>query len=406
MIRFLLHNPLYVRYWFGRWFSDFGDWVRNMSLIFLVMDLSHGSSKAIAMNMFCEFLPMFFAPLLGVFVDRWDRKRTFMWATALRGLILIWIAWSVYQRALSGIYLGAFLGSVATVFAQSSESGLVMQMVAKENRKTAASLKQIVSSSMTLLGPPLGAGIFSLVGGTWSLTVSLVLFILAAGLIGSLPLEPFRRNDVENNLASLFSDVKVGWRYSKGHPLIPSMLTVGFALGVSGGILNVLEVFIITQFLGLPQTMLATMLSIQGLGMLISVPIANRWKIKMETLLPVSVLIIGLGLAIMVVYPNFWVVVMGYLIFSFGNIAENIAMGTLLQTEVDSEFQGRVVSLLQTISMGTMGLLMLLTGWVHVFVSVQILVLMAGAIALLSGSWVIFYRRFKGLRKTDTANTM
>lgn len=407
MIRFLLENPTYARYWIGRWFSDLGDWVRNMTLIFLVMNLSHGSSKAIAINMFCEFVPMFLAPLLGVFVDRWDRKRTFMWATALRGLILVGIAWSLLYHVLYGIYLGSLIGSIATVFSQSAESGLVMQMVAKDNRKMAASLKQIISSSMTLLGPPLGAGVFSLVGGRFALLISLCLFALAAGFIASLPVDRFVRSDIDNNFTSIASDFRSGWQYSRSHPLVPSILTVGFALGVSGGILNVLEVFIVTQFLHLPQNMLATILSIQGFGMLVSVPIANRWKIKMESLLPVSVLIIGAGLGIMAAYPNFWVVIAGYLVFSFGNIAENIAMGTLLQTQVESVFQGRVISLLQTVSMGTMGFFMLITGWIHVYVSVQVLVFTAGLVALLSGIWVLLKGRVsKEVRKTDQVKTV
>lgn len=403
MIRFLIRNRTYARYWFGRWFSDLGDWVRNMTLIFLVMNLSHGSSRAIAVNMFCEFIPMFLAPVLGVFVDRWDRKRTFMWATAVRGVILVGIAWSLHYHSLYGIYFGAFVGSIATVFTQTSESGLVMQMVPKDSLKTAASLKQLISSSMTLMGPPLGAGIFALIGGKGALIVAFLLFTLAAALIASLPLARFRREDVEENFASIISDLNLGWRYAKQHPLVPSILTVGFALGVSGGILNVLEVFIVTQFLGLHQTLLATMLAIQGLGMLLSVPIVNKWRIRMDFLLPVSVLIIGAGLGLMVSYPNFWVTVAGYLVFSFGNIAESTAMGTLLQTEVESEFQGRVISLLQTVSMGTMGLLMLITGWVHIYVSVQDLVLAAAAIALFSGAWVVLQRKGKSIKKIDSA---
>lgn len=403
MIRFLIRNRTYARYWFGRWFSDLGDWVRNMTLIFLVMNLSHGSSRAIAVNMFCEFIPMFLAPVLGVFVDRWDRKRTFMWATTVRGVILVGIAWSLHYHSLYGIYFGALVGSIATVFTQTSESGLVMQMVPKDSLKTAASLKQLISSSMTLMGPPLGAGIFALIGGKGALIVAFLLFTLAAALIASLPLARFRREDVEENFASIISDLNLGWRYAKQHPLVPSILTVGFALGVSGGILNVLEVFIVTQFLGLHQTLLATMLAIQGLGMLLSVPIVNKWRIRMDFLLPVSVLIIGAGLGLMVSYPNFWVTVAGYLVFSFGNIAESTAMGTLLQTEVESEFQGRVISLLQTVSMGTMGLLMLITGWVHIYVSVQDLVLAAAAIALFSGAWVVLQRKGKSIKKIDSA---
>ncbi|MGZ4163205.1 MAG: MFS transporter, partial [Tumebacillaceae bacterium] len=117
MIAFLRSNPRYVRYWASTCASELGDWIRNMTLMFLVRDLSKDSAVAVSYNNFFEFAPIFLlGPYVGVFVDRWDRKRTMLTASLLRAVMIAVLMGAVAMQSMWMIFLVAAISSTFTVF--------------------------------------------------------------------------------------------------------------------------------------------------------------------------------------------------------------------------------------------------------------------------------------------------
>src|SRR5215217_8568029 len=85
----LLRRRNFALLWFAGAVSMLGDWVLLIALPFYVYDLT-GSALATGATFMASTLPrVFLSSVAGVFVDRWDRKRTLIVADVARGFLLL-----------------------------------------------------------------------------------------------------------------------------------------------------------------------------------------------------------------------------------------------------------------------------------------------------------------------------
>jgi MFS family permease len=76
--------------WGGQIVSNFGDAVTQLTLVLYINRLTEGNTQAIAWLLIALALPMASLGLVaGVFVDRWDRKRTMIVSDLLRGVLTL-----------------------------------------------------------------------------------------------------------------------------------------------------------------------------------------------------------------------------------------------------------------------------------------------------------------------------
>jgi Na+/melibiose symporter-like transporter len=172
-----------------------GDWMLNIGLAYYVYVLT-GTTLASAMVLLAAFLPqLLFGSVAGVFVDRWDRKRTMasanlLLAVGLLPLLLVhgadrvWIIYSVL----------AWEGTVELFFAP-AEQAMLPRLVGDEHLVTANALNGQNRDLSRLLGSALG-GIVVTAGGitalalvdaaTFLMSASLIAAIRASGAVGSM----------------------------------------------------------------------------------------------------------------------------------------------------------------------------------------------------------------------------
>jgi DHA3 family macrolide efflux protein-like MFS transporter len=395
MILLLKSNSKFLFYWLANGISQLSDWLRNMTLIFVVLEISNHSAKAVSFNMFMEFLPILAAPFIGVHIDRWNRKKVFQLGTIMRALVTVVVASTMGYHWLWAIFIGGFLASLCSVFISSATSGFLHEIVQPEDQKVAVSLNQLIGSIMMLLGPAVGTLIYTICGAMLTMVFSGVLLLISAIFVACIKTLKKQQN-VGSDLQGkgFLEELKYGMSYSWSNSSMRPLFVAMVFIGIGAGILNALEIFIVTEFLNLPEGMLATILTFQAIGMIVSVPLISRIRIPLDKLFPIAMIITGAGMAIMVVYPSMITTVVGFLIFSFGNITINITQGTILQTRVSDEFQGRVSSLLNMLLMGSMGLAMLLAGGMHEVFRTQYIILAAASPAIIVGLciWVLLMR--------------
>jgi len=350
-----------------------------------VLWMSDNSPSAVGISSFCEYAPLVFSPLIGVFVDRWDRKQTFVSATVFRVVILITVALSLVTHQVWLVYIGAFIGAIGTAFGNSATGGIMMQLVSATDRKTAVTTYTLVGSIGMMIGPALGTLLYQQIGPAITLLLIAALYLIASLLVFSIKLEKFIRPDIEKSIASVVKDMKSGLLYLWNHPFMRPILFTAGIIGMCGGLVNVLEVFLVTDFLHLDKNILSVLLAVQGAGSILCIPLVQKMKMPMEKMFPVSITMMGVCLLIMIVYPNLYVVGIGFLLFSLGNIMFNVANGTIRQTKIALEYQGRSISMYNMILMGSIGFFMLIGGWVHTHLPVQIPFAIAGLAAMLVG---------------------
>src|SRR5688572_6970774 len=114
----LLRRRNFALLWTGGLISLAGDWVLFVGLPLYVYDRT-GSTLATGAMFLARLVPeMLLASVAGVFVDRWDRRRTLVIANLLLG------------AALLPVLLGAAVGMLWIVYAASVLAATLAQFVA------------------------------------------------------------------------------------------------------------------------------------------------------------------------------------------------------------------------------------------------------------------------------------
>ena len=94
MARFreVLKNRNFFLLWSGQIISQLGDRLDQMALIAFIYQRAPGSAIQIAKILSFTIIPVFLiGPLAGVYVDRWDRRRTMYVCDFLRSILVFTI---------------------------------------------------------------------------------------------------------------------------------------------------------------------------------------------------------------------------------------------------------------------------------------------------------------------------
>ncbi|MCR4338073.1 MAG: MFS transporter, partial [Candidatus Omnitrophica bacterium] len=85
-------NRSFIRVWLAQLISQFGDRLHQMALIGLIAERSPGSVLGLAKILAFTIIPVFVVgPIAGVFVDRWDKRRTLVVCDIIRGSLVLMI---------------------------------------------------------------------------------------------------------------------------------------------------------------------------------------------------------------------------------------------------------------------------------------------------------------------------
>jgi MFS family permease len=163
----------------GELASMIGDSLMLIVLAIWVKDLT-GSNGAAGLTFFFLAAPALVAPLFGMFVDRFKRRSLLFWgnlasALAVSPLLLVHDrgdVWIVYTVAV--FYGISFIVLPAGLF------GLLKEMLPDEMLVDANASLATSKEALRLVGPLIGAGLFTVIGGGGVALLDAATFVLAA----------------------------------------------------------------------------------------------------------------------------------------------------------------------------------------------------------------------------------
>ena len=141
--------------WSAGLISLAGDWMLRIALPIYVYQLT-GSALATSTMLIAGMLPdLLFGSIAGVFVDRWDRKRTMVICNLLLAIGLLPLLAVRSAEQLWLLYLVAFCESTIAQFFGPAENALLPQLVSEDQLVAANSLNSLNNSLARLIGPAL-----------------------------------------------------------------------------------------------------------------------------------------------------------------------------------------------------------------------------------------------------------
>jgi MFS family permease len=185
-------SPLRIRnvriYMFGQVVNLLGDWMQQTAQAWLVWEMTH-KATALGIVAFLSQIPFFiFGPWVGLFSDRFERKRILLITQILTMSFAFILAFLVQTNSVrvTDIYILAFLLGTATAFNVTAEQAFIGDIAGRRHISSAIALNNILNQLTRLAGPALAGWLIATVGiapSFWFDGIGIVVSIICILLI-------------------------------------------------------------------------------------------------------------------------------------------------------------------------------------------------------------------------------
>jgi len=394
----------YRLYFGGQSISLIGTWMQKTAVSWVVYEQTH-SNFMLGLTLFASLFPSFiFSFIGGVASDRYDRYKLLLItqiASMVQAVLMTILIFSKHYEMWQIIALSALLGLI-NAFDVPARQSLVYEMVDnKEDLPNALALNSSMVNLSRLIGPGLAGLALEKLGDDVCFGLNAVSFI---AVIGSLMMMRLPKYISKPHTKNVIGELKEGFAYIKATPSIAYVLIMLalislFVLPFS----TLIPVYAKDIFKGTASTF-GVIDSVIGLGAFTGAIFLASLKPgkNLRKILAINTLIFGAGLALFS-HTTFYPVALVFATISgFGMMSQITISNTLIQTTVDPNMRGRVISFYAMAFFGMQPLGGLVIGSISQLIGTQNTVLFQGAIAVLIGC--LSYRRlFKGEIKNKQA---
>ena len=399
MLRALDHRN-YRLFFSGQSISLIGTWMTRIATSWLVYRLTNSSLLLGVVGFVGQFPSFLLAPVAGVLVDRWNRHRLLMAtqvmamaqsfalaALTLTGVVKIWQV----------IALSAFQG-VINAFDMPARQAFVVEMVEKrEDLSNAIALNSSMVNAARLLGPSLAGVIIAAVGEGWCFMLDGVSYL---AVIASLLLMTLSRA-VEEHLEeeNLFRQFREGWNYVAGFTPIRNMLLLLALVSLVGMPYTILMPVFADEILGGGPYTLGWLMAASGMGALMGALFlaARKTVLGLGKFIPMMAGAFGAGLIAFSYSRALWLSLLLMVVTGLGFMVQMAVSNTLLQTIVEEDKRGRVMSFYTAAVMGTTPFGSLLAGIAATKIGAPHTLLISGICCIGGALW--FAKTLPALRR-------
>ena len=288
-------------------------------------------------------------PFGGVISDRFSRRKILMAADLVCGILCLAISFIRNDSWMIGALIFAnIVQAIAFAFSRPANKAIITELVEKDELVLYNSRLELVMQVVSVSSPVLSFLVLQFASLRITLVLDALSFFLAFGLVALLPKKEEKTlGEKKLTFNVIFSDIKEGVRYIVKQKEIFFLLVMASSVNFFFAAFNYLLPFS-NQLYGV-QGAYATILTMGAIGSIVGALLASKIKASMEMLLFLLALT-GLGVMIMgFTLPS-------YLTFSGNFICElfmtmfNIHFFTQVQTKVEGEYLGRVLSSIYTLA--------------------------------------------------------
>lgn len=405
-----LHNELknlfrsfryrnYRLFFSGQSLSLIGTWIQRIALPWLVYRMT-GSPLWLGVVSFASQIPAFvLAPYSGVMIDRWNRYRVLVGTQVLamfQALILALLYYTNVIQIWHIIILGIFLG-VINAFDMPARQSMVINMVGKrEDLGNAIALNSTMVNLARLVGPSIAGILIAVTSEGFCFLFNGVsfMFVILSLLMMKLSLQRAPRKK-----ANVLEDFKLGFRYVFGFIPFRNVILLLALVSLMGAPYAVLMPVFAREILHGSSYTYGFLMGSSGIGALIgAIYLASRKKIPgLESVIPIAAFLFGVGLFSVSFSREMIVSCMFLCVTGFGMAVGMASSNTVIQTIVDEDKRGRVMSFYYMAFIGSMPFGSLILGGVADHIGAAYAIMIGGALCITGA--LIFALNLRKLKK-------
>lgn len=360
----------FFRLWLAQVVASLGDWVGFFAIALLAGELARGSQAgAIGLVMTARILPGFFlAPLGGLLVDRFDRRRVMVVCNLGRAAI---VAVLPFVPNVAVLVLASFCLEAFALLWSPAKEATVPNLVPHDHLTTANSLGMAAAYGTF----PLASVVFTLIAAlsSWLSTVhsfdavptdkvvlafwfQALAFCLSAAMIRTIDIPARHRRGAPKAAARIdwlgaVHDLRDGWRYMFVNHTVRAV-NLGVATGlIGGGMLIPLGAVFATEVLDAGSEGYGLFVTALGFGVAAGVLLVSFVQRRLPADRIFTAALFSAGTALVLAACTSALGPAMVFVFILGVSAGPIyVLGfAMLQTEVDDDLRGRVIAAFNTL---------------------------------------------------------
>jgi len=345
-------------------------------------------------------------------VDRWNRRVVMIVADGTVALVALGLAYLFWAGTIQvwHVFVALLVRAIGGNFHWPAMQASTSLMVPDKHLTRVAGLNQTMHGALNVIGPPLGAmllavlpfqGIMLMDVGTAMLAI-LPLFFVRIPQPRQEPAEPgdgregeiprCARND--KGKPSLWSDVRQGLRYVWGWPGLLAIMTMATILNfVINPAFSLMPLLVTDHFKG-GALQLGWLESGWGVGLVVGGLLLSAWggfRRRVYTSLT-GLVVQGVGIMLLGLAPAnaLWLAVAGMFLAGAMNALVNGPLFAVLQGSVAPEMQGRVFTVVMSMSAAAWPLSLAVAGPIADLVGVRPWYVVGGAVSVIMGLGAFF----------------
>ena len=389
----------YRLFFAGQSISLIGTWIQRIAMPWLVYDLTK-SVFLLGLVGFVGQVPTFLiSPFAGVLTDRWNRYYILLATQVLAMLQASILTWLVFTHSIEVwhiILLSAFLGCVNAFDIPARQSFVIQMVDKKEDLGNAIALNSSMVNGARLRGPSLAGILIATTGEGICFLINAISYIF---VLWSLLLMRVAPHEKKENGKPVWKELKEGFSYTFGFVPIKYTIFLLALVSLMGMPYTVLMPVYAKEILHGGSHTFGFLIGASGMGALTgALYLASRKNITgLDKLIPWAAVIFGTGL-ILFSFSNIFVLSLGVLVIvGLGMMLQMASSNTLLQTIVEDDKRGRVMSFYTMAFMGTAPFGSLLAGSSAKFIGVTNTILGGGVSCILGA--LLFSRKLPEIKK-------
>ena len=398
VFRALKHRN-YRLFFGGQSISLVGTWMQQIALSWLVYRLTN-SPFLLGIVGFIGQIPTFlFSPFAGVFADRHNRRNMLVVTQALslvQALVLTFLILTNNIHVWQIVLLSGLLGIINSFDIPIRQSFTVEMVENREDLANAIALNSSMVNAARLIGPSIAGILIATVGEGMCFLLNAISYV---PVIISLLLMKVPKKDVNSQARDIFLELKEGVSYAFNFSPIKHILLLLALVSLMGVPYQVLmPVFAKDIFHGGAHT-LGFLVAMSGIGALIgAIYLAARKSVLgLSRIIVYSAAFFGLGIIAFSLSRLLWFSMLLLLLCGFGMMVQMASSNIVLQTIVDEDKRGRVMSFYTMSFMGMSPFGCLLAGSLASRIGATNTLLFGGAFCILGA--IIFAFKLPSIRK-------
>ena len=331
----------------GQGVSLVGTWMQHVAMSWLVYRLT-GSAMLLGVVGFASQIPtIFISPFAGVLADRWDRRRlllvtqslallqaAFLAVVVLAGIVQVW------QIILLSLVLG-----LVNAFDIPIRQSFVVQMVdQREDLGNAIALNSSMVNGARLIGPAIAGLLVASMGEGICFVLNAISYLAVILALAAMRIPPtVRRQPAKRHI---LHELREGFLYAYRFGPIRSILLLLALVSLMGMPYSVLAPVFAKDILHGDAHTFGFLMTAAGSGALAgTLYLASRQSVRgLGRVIVRATILFAMGISAFALSGNFFLSLAALALAGFGGMTLVASCNTVLQTILDEDKRGRVMS--------------------------------------------------------------